>query len=81
MLLLMLAYNWKTDPSTLYWYVFFGSAFIIATAIFYGATSEPFENWRKRMVERFDRSNLAKHMQRASTAFAPKKKNKDTGGK
>lgn len=76
--LLMLAYNWKNDPSTLYWYVFFGSAIVVSIAAFYGATSEPFENWRKRMVERYDRSKLAQHMQRAATSFAPKKKNGKT---
>jgi len=79
MVLLMLLYSWKSDASTLYWFVFFGSAFVVATAVFYGATSEGFERWRAHMVEKFDRSKLGKHMQRAASGFHKSKKN-NTGG-
>lgn len=78
---LVLLYSWKSDPGTLYWFAFFGSSVIIASVIFYGVTSEGFERWRESMVEKFDRSRIGRHMQRASSAFAPKKKNRDTGGR
>lgn len=79
MTLLLLVYSWKTDTSTLYWYMFFGSAIIVSALVFYGVTSKGFEEWRQRVEARYDRSRLAEHMRRAGTAFHSQKKNTGRG--